>query len=829
MLYAQLPIFTFLYFLFFLLHHSTLIFAANSPNPNSVFDSDNTAFHSNPNSGSSISWPWKLVLAFGRINTIATVIIILMTSLNVVVYKLRQIQEANLYKRLNDLSLLPSEKICRRFSLDDILSATNGFDEAFVIGRGGFGKVYKGFIDNGTVTVAMKRLDPMSKQGPHEFSTEINLLSQFRHSHVISLIGYCRSSDEMILVYEYMVRGSLADHLYKRSGKNSNSTSLSWVERIKICIGAARGLDYLHTGTGVKSRVIQRDVKSANILLDENWTAKISDFGLAKIGPANQSCTHVSTNVKGTFGYLDPEYFLTNRLTRKSDVYAFGVVLLEVLCGRRAVDSKLNYEQRGLAVWAQNCIKEGLVDQIVDPCLRGQILPDSMKVFVEIAGQCLQSHPKKRPTMAEVVAALESTLALQLKTDSSVLEWDIFNSGPFGNEGSVGSSAEQEEGINAGNAGDQNIQLSEASSEQSRVKTNKITAFSRLVLSLFGTDRVTSVNSAAKLSKNSKTNTGSDHQVPPNFKLFTYTELKTATRNFSANFQLGEGSSLSDFIGWIDEKSYELSKVGVGMAVAIKKFDLEGFEEFIGWQPEVKFLGTFSHPNFVSVIGCCFKHKEVFLVYEYLQNRSLERFLFEKDSKPLPWDTRLKIATGAARGLAFLHTTEKQIIYHSFRTSDILLDGDFNAKLSNFEQTKLGPINSYAYIESYNPTSVIEDMENHAYVAPECLTNGHLSEKSDVYRFGVVLLEIMAGRWATNAIRPGIEEISLNWVRNQFERKLKKAMDPRLRDDYPLEGAFQFALLVQKCLEISPQWRPSMKEVLETLEDINTVKITKVE
>lgn len=495
MLYAQLPIFTFLYFLFFLLHHSVLVFAANSQNSNSVFENDNTALFSNPSSGSSISWPWRLVLVFGRINTIATVIIILITSLNIVVYKLRQIQEANLYERLNDLSLLPSEKVCRRFSLDDILSATNGFDEALVIGRGGFGKVYKGVIDNGTVTVAIKRLDPTSKQGPHEFSTEINLLSRFRHSHIISLIGYCHSSDEMILVYEYMVRGSLSDHLYKRSGKNSKtstSTSLSWVERIKICIGAARGLDYLHTGTGVKSRVIQRDVKSANILLDENWTAKISDFGLAKIGPANQSCTHISTNVKGTFGYLDPEYFLTHRLTRKSDIYAFGVVLLEVLCGRRAVDLKLNQEQRSLAGWAQNCIKEGLVDQIVDPCFRGQILPNSLKVFVQIAGQCLHSNPKERPTMAEVVAALESTLALQLKTDSLVLEWDIFNSGPFGNEESLGSSEEQQEGIVVGNAGDQNIQLSEASSEQSRVKTNKITVFSRLVLSLFSTDRATS-------------------------------------------------------------------------------------------------------------------------------------------------------------------------------------------------------------------------------------------------------------------------------------------------------------------------------------------------
>ena len=176
------------------------------------------------------------------------------------------------------------------------------------------------------------------------------MLSKFQHSHLVSLVGYCDDCEEMILVYEYMSRGTLADHLHKRSRKGETSLPpLTWLQHLKICVGVAHGLDYLHTGTSIKNRVIHRDVKTTNILLDENLAAKISDFGLAKTGPVNQTCTNVSTRVKGTVGYLDPYYVSTRRLTRKCDVYAFGVVLLEVLCGRPAVDMSLDDEKINLA------------------------------------------------------------------------------------------------------------------------------------------------------------------------------------------------------------------------------------------------------------------------------------------------------------------------------------------------------------------------------------------------------------------------------------------------------------------------------------------------
>ncbi|KAM7462722.1 hypothetical protein LguiA_030843 [Lonicera macranthoides] len=328
-------------------------------------------------------------------------------------------------EHFNTLPLPLSEQLCRPFSFAEILSATNNFDDSLVIGQGGFGKVYKGVIDNGASIVAIKRLSSASKQGDSEFRTEIEMLSKFRHSHIVSLIGYCYSSTEMILLYEYMVNGSLADHLYK-IGKYGTSSNLSWVQRLKICLGAARGLDYLHTGTGVQDSVIHRDVKSSNILLDKNCVAKVSDFGLSRTNPIDQSCTHISTNVKGTTGYVDPEYMLTFRLTMKSDVYSFGVVLFEVLCGRRAVDFTLDEEQWSLARWAQSCIEKGTLHRIINPNLWLEILPESRKEFVRIANQCLCYRPKKRPTMTQVVGSLELALALQLgHRDSSAFEMDI--------------------------------------------------------------------------------------------------------------------------------------------------------------------------------------------------------------------------------------------------------------------------------------------------------------------------------------------------------------------------------------------------------------------
>ncbi|KAF7015911.1 unnamed protein product [Triticum aestivum] len=299
-----------------------------------------------------------------------------------------------------------SNRMGRRFTIAEIRTATVNFDESLVIGVGGFGKVYKGIMEDGT-RVAIKRghTDSHQGQGVKEFETEIEMLSRLRHRHLVPLIGYCDEQNEMVLVYEHMANGTLRSHLY-----GSDLPALTWKQRLEICIGAARGLHYLHTG--LDRGIIHRDVKTTNILLDDNLVAKMADFGISKDGPALDH-THVSTAVKGSFGYLDPEYYRRQQLTPSSDVYSFGVVLFEVLCARPVINPTLPRDQINLADWALNRQRHRLLETIIDLRLDGNYTLASVKKSSKIAEKCLADEGVNRPSMGEVLWHLESALQLE--------------------------------------------------------------------------------------------------------------------------------------------------------------------------------------------------------------------------------------------------------------------------------------------------------------------------------------------------------------------------------------------------------------------------------
>ncbi|KMZ67755.1 putative receptor-like protein kinase [Zostera marina] len=317
---------------------------------------------------------------------------------------------------------------CRNFTIPEIKSATNNFSESLLIGTGGFGKVYKGTIDDG-VLVAIKRAH--TKSSLVEFETEIEMLSKLRHPHLVSMIGYCDEQNEMIMVYEFMGNGTLQSLLFgigTDTGPSSSlSVSLTWKQRLEACIGAARGLDYLHS---TDRGIIHRDVKTTNILLDDNLVAKMADFGLSKTGPEFDR-THVSTAVRGSFGYLDPEYFRRQQLTEKSDVYSFGVVLFEVICARPVINPTLPKDQINLAEWALRWQRQRSLETIVDPRLVGDYSTVSLLKFGEIAEKCLADEGKNRPSMGEVVSHLEHVLELHVAylTSRVNIEEDIGGGG----------------------------------------------------------------------------------------------------------------------------------------------------------------------------------------------------------------------------------------------------------------------------------------------------------------------------------------------------------------------------------------------------------------
>eukprot|EP00850_Spirogloea_muscicola_P007832 SM000040S14844 [mRNA] locus=s40:701425:707634:+ [translate_table: standard] len=278
------------------------------------------------------------------------------------------------------------------FTLGEMRRATKDFANSCIIGSGGFGNVYRGTLPTGHV-VAIKRHIQGSGQGSVQFYMELEVLSRVRHRHLVSLIGYCRERGEMILVYEFMSRGTLREHLV--GDTPTPDVPLGWKKRLEICIGAAKGVDYLHRG--LAPPIIHRDVKSTNILLDTDFSAKVGDFGLSHLGPQKDE-THVSTAVRGSFGYVDPEYYKWLKLTDKSDVYSFGVVLLETIAGRKVIDLTLSMDtlQVNLVEWAKPHMVSGSFEAIVDPKLKGAYSPASMAKVAEVANACLQVSPAPR-------------------------------------------------------------------------------------------------------------------------------------------------------------------------------------------------------------------------------------------------------------------------------------------------------------------------------------------------------------------------------------------------------------------------------------------------
>ncbi|MBA0740928.1 hypothetical protein Gogos_014111 [Gossypium gossypioides] len=299
----------------------------------------------------------------------------------------------------------------RVFSLEELSDATNGFNRTLKIGEGGFGSVYKGTIKplggrGHPLVVAIKKLNTHGLQGHKEWLAEVQFLGVVNHANLVKLLGYCCADGERgiqrLLVYEFMSNRSLEDHLFNKT------STLLWKTRLEIMLGAAQGLAYLHEGLEVK--VIYRDFKSSNVLLDESFKPKLSDFGLAREGPTGDR-THVSTTVVGTYGYAAPEYIDTGHLTIQSDIWTFGVVLYEIITGRRTVERNRPTSEQKLLEWVKNFPPDSKrFSMIIDPRLRNDYSFSAAQKVGQLAKSCLNKNAKERPTMSQVAESLKQAI-----------------------------------------------------------------------------------------------------------------------------------------------------------------------------------------------------------------------------------------------------------------------------------------------------------------------------------------------------------------------------------------------------------------------------------
>ncbi|RCV13584.1 hypothetical protein SEVIR_2G368100v4 [Setaria viridis] len=292
----------------------------------------------------------------------------------------------------------------QQLSLKSIQTATGNFKR--LIGEGGFGAVYRGILPHGQ-EVAVKVRSSSSTQGTREFNNELRLLSAVWHENLVPLIGYCCEKDQQILVYPFMSNGSLQDRLY---GEASKRKVLDWPTRLSVCIGAARGLVYLHNFAG--RCIIHRDIKSSNILMDHSMCGKVADFGFSKYAP-QEGDSNPSMEVRGTAGYLDPEYYSTQVLSTRSDVFSFGVVLLEIVTGREPLDVKRPRDEWSLVEWAKPYIREYKIEEMVDPGIKGQYCSEAMWRVLEVALVCTEPFSTFRPSMEDVLRELEDALIIE--------------------------------------------------------------------------------------------------------------------------------------------------------------------------------------------------------------------------------------------------------------------------------------------------------------------------------------------------------------------------------------------------------------------------------
>ncbi|KAI3946553.1 hypothetical protein MKW92_038589 [Papaver armeniacum] len=653
----------------------------------------------------------------------------------------------------------------------------------------------------------------------YEFENEIKILSTLRHPNLVRLLGHCSEDNQHLLVYECIENGSLDNALFGNNENLRNRLNWNWGTKMRICIGIAKGLAFLHHKDDSKGIIVHRHIQPRSIFLDRFLDPKIYYFGLAKHLGADD--THCTTRLIGTAGYIAPEYLMRGSITEKVDVFSFGVSILVILTEKRSFDER-RLDDVYLLQMAKGLHQKGDLLSLIDEDLTSSNSAKEASKLLDLAVLCTNDDPKLRPTMSEVVSIFEGKTTMKtpppvdpmyvtMKTPSVDPSYvtTVFCEDYMSEIESASSSSSYTkltrygfvynpnndwdgDGDGDGDGDDATLSYQVASKvkeENTRPEyTNDFISDLKAFLSEGGEE-----NDKVEIAKPSV-----ETHEPTSFSL-RYIEV--ATKNFDPAYKIGQGSSGSVYKGMVPN----------GKMIAVKQLSLKSDKGKVEFLNEVNTTFTLSHPNIIRLLGHCAENSQRLLVYEYMENGCLHGALFGPMNlkNKLSWPARLRICLGIANGLVYLHSdnSKVKIVHRDIKLSNILLDKDLNPKISDFGLT-MHYNRDFTHVKTGLAGTV-------GYMAPEYVMSGIVTEKIDVYSFGVVTLELMTGKnriqWKTKH-----ESVSLVDLACDLQQRgdLLGLFDEDVRMNIPVKEAEMVLTLAILCTNYDPELRPTMSEVV---------------
>lgn len=709
---------------------------------------------------------------------------------------------------------LPEKKVGsnspRIFSYAELYIGSNGFSKDGLLGSGGFGRVYRAVLPSDGTVVAVKCLAEKGEQFEKTFEAELVAVAHLRHRNLVRLRGWCCHEDQLLLVYDYMPNLSLDRILFRRPENSELAVPLNWDRRRRILGGLAAALYYLHEQ--LETQIIHRDVKTSNVMLDSHYNARLGDFGLARwleheleYQPKTPSMKNQqfrlaeTTRIGGTLGYLPPESFQKRSVaTAKSDVFSFGIVLLEVMSGRRAVDLTYPDDQIILLDWIRGLSDEGKLLQVGDSRLPdGSYRLVEMERLIHLGLLCTLHHPQSRPNMKWIVEALSGSISGKLPALPSFQSHPLYIS--FSSPTNTSTS--------------NNTTTTRSSATTSTTTTPRSNSTKYITAT-----GETIYETAESLNSDDVSSSSHSHRQQTNFptvetpRKISYKEIISATNNFSESHRVAELDFGTAYHGFLDTRHHVLVKrLGMKTCPALRA----------RFSNELQNLGNLRHRNLVQLRGWCTEHGEMLVVYDYFANRLLSHLLFHHDHKNshpiLQWHHRYSIVKSLAFAILYLHEEwDEQVIHRNITSSAIIVDPDMNPRLGSFALAEFLTRNEHGHHTDTDTKRSIRGI--FGYMSPEYVEFGEVTPMADVYSFGVVVLEVVSGHMAVDFRRP---EVLLVKRVNEFEaqkRPLEELVDWRLDGDYDYKELVRLVKLGMACTRSNPGSRPSMRQIVRILD-----------